>query len=74
MSLCMKKSIITSIIAALSFIVTISLISATAYAQLQVQQQQQQDQAASFIVQNTSKSMQDPLQEMNHNIKLRNWK
>jgi quercetin dioxygenase-like cupin family protein len=62
MSLCMKKSIITSIIAALSFIVTISLISATAYAQLQVQQQQQQDQAASFIVQNTSKSMQDPLE------------
>jgi len=41
-------------------IVTISLISATAYAQQQ--EQQLQDQAAYFIVQNTSKSMQDPLQ------------
>jgi uncharacterized alpha/beta hydrolase family protein len=51
----MKKSIITSIIAALSFIVTISLISATAYAQQQ--EQQQQDQAAPFIIQNTSKSL-----------------
>ena len=60
MTLCMKKSIITTIIAALSFIVTISLISATAYAQQQ--EQQQHDQAAYFIVQNTSKSMQDPLQ------------
>jgi quercetin dioxygenase-like cupin family protein len=60
MPLCMKKSIITTIIAALSFIVTISLISATAYAQQQ--EQQQHDQAAYFIVQNTSKSMQDPLQ------------
>ena len=60
MTLCMKKSIITTIIAALSFIVTISLISATAYAQQQ--EQQQQDQAAYFIAQNTSKSMQDPLQ------------
>ena len=60
MPLCMKKSIITTIIAVLSFIVTISLISATAYAQQQ--EQQRQDQAAYFIVQNTSKSMQDPLQ------------
>ena len=60
MSLCLKKSIITTVIAALSFIVTISLISATVYAQQQ--EQQQQDQAAYFIVQNTSKSMQDPLQ------------
>jgi hypothetical protein len=56
----MKKSIITTIIAALSFIVTISLISATAYAQQQ--QQQQQDQASPFIVQNTSNSVQDSLQ------------
>ena len=55
MTLCMKKSIITTIIAALSFIVTISLISATAYAQQQ--EQQQHDQAGYFIVQNTSKSM-----------------
>ena len=65
MSLCLKKSIITTIIAALSFIVTISLISATVYAQQQEQQQEQQhqqDQAVYFIVQNTSKSMQDPLQ------------
>ena len=60
MTLCMKKSIITTIIAALSFIVTISLISATAYAQQQ--EQQKLDQTAYFIVQNTSKSMQDPLQ------------
>jgi hypothetical protein len=56
-----EKNIITTIIAALSFIVTISVISATAYAQQQ-EQQPQQDQAAYFIVQNTSKSMQDPLQ------------
>jgi hypothetical protein len=56
-----EKNIITTIIAALSFIVTISVISATAYAQQQ-EQQHQQDQAAYFIVQNTSKSMQDPLQ------------
>jgi hypothetical protein len=42
----------------MSFIVTISLISATTYAP---QQQQQQDQATFFIVQNTSNSMQDPL-------------
>ena len=55
MSLCMKKSIITTIIAALSFIVTISVISATAYAQ------QQQDQTVPFIAQNTSNSMQDSL-------------
>ena len=61
MTLCMKKSIITTIIAALSFIVTISLISATAYAQQQ-EQQHQLDQTAYFIVQNISKSMQDPLQ------------
>ena len=61
MSLCLKKSIITTVIAALSFIVTISLISATVYAQQQ-EQQHQQDQAAYFIGQNTSKSMQDPLQ------------
>ena len=60
MPLHMKKSIITTIIAALSFIVTISLISATSYAQQQ--EQQLQDQAAYFIVQNTSKSMQDSLQ------------
>jgi quercetin dioxygenase-like cupin family protein len=60
MSLCMKKSIITSIIAVLSFIVTISLIFVAAYAQQQ--EQVQQDQASSFIVQNTNKSMQDPLQ------------
>ena len=45
----MKKSIITTIIAALSFIVTISLISATAYAQQQ-EQQHQLDQTAYFIV------------------------
>ena len=60
MSLCMKKSIITTIIAVLSFIVTISLIFVAAYAQQQ--EQAQQDQAISFIVQNTNKSMQDPLQ------------
>ena len=47
MSLCMKKSIITSIIAVLSFIVTISLIFVAAYAQQQ--EQAQQDQASSFI-------------------------
>ena len=40
MPLCMKKSIITTFITALSFIVTISLISSTAYAQQQEQQQQ----------------------------------
>jgi quercetin dioxygenase-like cupin family protein len=57
----MKKSVITTIIAALPFIVAIFLLSATtAYAQQQ--EQQQQDQAASFIVQNTSKSTQEPLQ------------
>lgn len=55
-----KKSIITIIITALSFIVTISLISVNVYAQQQ--DQQQQDQAASFIVPNTSKSMREPLQ------------
>jgi quercetin dioxygenase-like cupin family protein len=53
----MKKNIMTTIIAACSFIVIISLISTTAYAQ----QQQEQDQAAPFIAQNTNKSMQDPL-------------
>jgi hypothetical protein len=37
------------------------LISATAYVQQQ-EQQHQQDQAAYFIVQNISKSMQDPLE------------
>jgi len=56
-----EKKYYTTIIAALSFIVTVALISATAYAQQQ-QEQQQQDQAASFIVQNTNRSMQDPLQ------------
>ena len=60
MSLCMKKNISTTIIAALSFIITIFLVSVNAYAQQQ--EQQQHDQAAYFIAQNTSKSMQDPLQ------------
>jgi quercetin dioxygenase-like cupin family protein len=59
MSLCMKKNIITTIIVALSLIITISLISANAYAQQQ--QQQQQDQTSSFIVQSTSNLMQDSL-------------
>jgi hypothetical protein len=57
MSLCMKKSIITTIITALSFIISISLISLTLTAYAQQQQQQQQNQAAPFMVQNTSKSM-----------------
>jgi quercetin dioxygenase-like cupin family protein len=61
MSLCMKKNISTTIITALSFIVTIFLVSLHAYA-LQQQEQQQLDQAAPLIVQNTSKSMQEPLQ------------
>jgi quercetin dioxygenase-like cupin family protein len=61
MSLCMKKNISTTIIIALSFIVTIFLVSLHAYA-LQQQEQQQLDQAAPLIVQNTSKSMQEPLQ------------
>jgi len=52
-----EKNISTIIIAALSFIITIFLVTVNAYAQ-----QQQRDQAASFIVQNTSTSMQDPLQ------------
>ena len=60
MSLCMKKSIVTCIDTALSFIVTIFLVSDNAYPQQQ--EQQQQDQTASFIVQNTNRSMQDPLQ------------
>lgn len=53
----MKKNINTIIIISLSFIVTISLIFANAYAL-----QQQQDQAAPFIAQNTSEPMQDPTQ------------
>jgi quercetin dioxygenase-like cupin family protein len=57
----MKKNISTTIITALSFIVTIFLVSLNAYA-LQQQEQQQIDQAAPLIVQNTSKSMQEPLQ------------
>jgi len=56
----MKKSIVTCIDTALSFIVTIFLVSDNAYPQQQ--EQQQQDQTASFIVQNTNRSMQDPLQ------------
>ncbi|HEX5976086.1 MAG TPA: hypothetical protein VFY68_02350 [Nitrososphaeraceae archaeon] len=52
----MKKSTSTTIITALSFIFSISLISATAYAQ-----QQQKDQAASFIEQNSSNTKQDLL-------------
>jgi quercetin dioxygenase-like cupin family protein len=59
MSLCMKKNIITTIIIALTFIVTIFLVFVNAYA-LQQQQQQQQGQATPLIVQNTSKSMQEP--------------
>ena len=60
MTLCMKKSIITTIIAALSFIVTISLISAPAYAQ----QQESKTRPTKLIYRykNTSKSMQNPLQ------------
>jgi quercetin dioxygenase-like cupin family protein len=57
----MKKSIITTIITALSFIVSLSLIFLTLTAYAQQQQQQQQNQAAPFMVQNTSKSMQDLL-------------
>ena len=56
-----EKNISTTIITALSFIVTIFLVSLHAYA-LQQQEQQQLDQAAPLIVQNTSKSMQEPLQ------------
>ena len=56
MRICMKTSLIAPFIAVFLFIVIISLISEAVYAQ-------QQDQtASSFIVQNTSKSMQDPLQ------------
>jgi hypothetical protein len=62
MRICIKTSLITPIIAVFSFIFAIFLIFANVYAQQQ-QQQQQQDQAAPFIVQNTSKSMQDPLQK-----------
>ena len=50
----MKKNISTTIIAALSFIVAIFLVSVNAYAL------QQQDQVTPLIVQNTSKSMQEP--------------
>lgn len=46
-------------ITALSFIVTIYVLSANAYAKQQ--DQQEKDQVSSFIVQNTSKPMQDPL-------------
>lgn len=54
MRICMKTSLITPIISVFSFIVIISLISEAVYAQ-------QQDQAASFLIQNTSKPIQDPL-------------
>ena len=71
MPLCMKKSIITTIIAALSFIVTISLISATAYAQ---QQEQQLTRPNSLFY--STKLQANPCKihykEMNH-LKL-NWR
>ena len=61
----MKKSISTTIITALSFIFSISLISATAYAQ------QQQDQAASLLNKIQATQSKTYYQVMNH-LKL-NW-
>lgn len=54
MNLCMKKNIMTIIIAVFSFIITISFISPTAY-------EQQQDQTTSFLEQNSSNTKQDLL-------------
>ena len=55
MNLCMKKNIMTIIIAVFSFIITISFIAPTAY------EQQQQDQTTSFLEQNSSNTKQDLL-------------